>query len=220
MFTVWGRRSSSNVQKVMWALQEAGVEYERHTVGGGFGETDTREYLKMNPNKLVPVIKDGTITIFESHAIVRYISKRYGRGTITPRGNRAFALAEQWMDWTVSTFNPHVNTIFFNKVRLPADRYNADAVKLAEQKCAETLKIVDRGLGRKPWLAGKHFTYGDIPLGILFWRYKNLDIKHAKTKNLDRWFEQLQERPAYKDVVMVPMGYNLAEWNTNEQMLK
>ena len=220
MFTVWGRRSSSNVQKVMWALHEAGVEYDRHTVGGGFGGTDTPEYRKMNPNKLVPVVKDGTITIFESHAIVRYISKRYGRGTLAPRGNRVFALAEQWMDWTVSTFNPHLNVVFFNKVRQPADQYDAAAVKAAETSCADVLKIVDKGLGRKPWLAGKHFSYGDIPLGILFWRYKNLDIKHARTNNLDRWFEQLKDRPAYKDVVMVPIGSNLDEWNANEQMLR
>ncbi len=220
MFTVWGRRSSSNVQKVMWALQEAGVEYDRHTVGGAFGGTDTPDYRKMNPNQLVPVVKDGTITIFESHAIVRYISKRYGRGTLAPRGNRAFALAEQWMDWTASTFNPHLNVIFFNKVRNPPEQYDATAVTAAEKKCAEVLKIVDRGLGRKAWLAGKHFSHGDIPLGILFWRYKNLDIKHARTKNLDRWFEQLQDRPAYRDVVMVPIGSNLEEWNANEQMLK
>lgn len=220
MITVWGRRSSSNVQKVLWALEEAGVEYERHTVGGSFGGTDTREYLKMNPNKLVPVVKDGTLTIFESHAIVRYIAKRYGRGTIAPRGNRAFALAEQWMDWTASTFNPPLNVIFFNKVRLPADQYNAEAVKAAEKVCAEKLKIIDRGLGRKPWLAGKHFSYGDIPFGILFWRYKNLDIKHAKTGNLDRWLEQLKERAAYRKIVMVPIGSNVAEWNANEQMLK
>ena len=59
MFQVWGRRSSSNVQKVLWALQEAGVEYERETVGGSFGGTDTKEYRKLNPNGLVPVIKDA-----------------------------------------------------------------------------------------------------------------------------------------------------------------
>ena len=220
MFTVWGRRSSSNVQKVMWALQEVGVEYERHTVGGTFGGTDTPEYRKMNPNQLVPVVKDGTLTIFESHAIVRYISKRYGRGTLAPRGNRAFALAEQWMDWTVSTFNPHLSVIFFNKVRNPAERYDAAAVAAAEEKCATVLKSFDRSLGRKVWLSGKHFSHGDIPLGILFWRYKNLDIKQARTNNLDRWFAQLQERPAYKEVVMVPIGGNLDEWNANEQMLR
>ncbi len=220
MFTVWGRRSSSNVQKVLWALEEAGVEYDRHTVGGSFGGTDTPEYRKLNPNKLVPAIQDGTIKMFESDAIVRYISRRYGRGTLAPRGHRAFALAEQWMEWTNSSFKPPVTGIFWNKVRLPAEQYDAAAVRQAEKACIEQLKIVNRGLGRKPWLAGKHFSHGEIPLGILYWRYKQLDVMHANTPNLDRWFEQLKQRPAYQKTVMVPIGSNKAEWDRHEKELR
>ena len=220
MMTVWGRRSSSNVQKVLWALKEANVDFERHTVGGNFGGTDTKEYRKMNPNGLVPVVKDGTLTLFESNAIMRYIARKYGAGTIRPRGHRAFALADQWVDWVGTTFGPQVNVIFFNKVRNPPEQYDAHAVARAEKGCIEVIKIVERGLGRKQWLAGRHFSYADIPMGILFWRYKSLDIKHAKTKNLDRWMEQLKERPAYQEFVMVPIGSNLAEWNQNEAMLR
>ncbi|MGI9465435.1 MAG: glutathione S-transferase family protein [Aestuariivirgaceae bacterium] len=220
MFTVWGRRSSSNVQKVLWALKEANVDFERHTVGGNFGGTDTKEYRKLNPNGLVPAVKDGTLTLFESNAIIRYIARKYGAGTIRPRGQRAWALADQWVDWTTLVFNAQLNPIFFNKVRLPADQYDAAAVAKAEKGCIDVLKVIERGLGRKPWLTGRHFSYGDIPMGILFWRYKNLDIKHAKTRNLDRWFEQLKERPAYQEVVMVPIGSNVDEWNANEAMLK
>ncbi len=220
MFTVWGRRSSSNVQKVMWALKETGVEFERHTVGGNFGGTDTKEYRKMNPNGLVPVVKDGTMTLYESNAIIRYIARKYGAGSIRPRGQRAWALADQWVDWTTLVFGPPLAVLFFNKVRWPADRFDAAAVADAEKKCIEVINIIERGLGRKPWLAGRHFSYAEIPMGLLFWRYKNLEIKHANTNNLDRWFDQLKELSAYQDVVMVPMGRNVDEWNANEAMLK
>jgi glutathione S-transferase len=90
MITVWGRRSSVNVQKVLWALGEAGVEFDRVTVGGSFGGLDTPEYKKINPMQVVPAIKDGTITMAESHAILRYLSRRYGKGTLQPRGFRAW----------------------------------------------------------------------------------------------------------------------------------
>ena len=130
------------------------------------------------------------------------------------------ALADQWVDWTTLVFGPPLAVLFFNKVRWPADRFDAAAVANAEKKCIEVINIIERGLGRKPWLAGRHFSYAEIPMGILFWRYKNLEIKHAKTKNLDRWLEQLKERPAYQEVVMVPMGRNIDEWNANEAMLK
>ncbi len=219
MVTVWGRRSSSNVQKVIWALKEANVDFERHTVGGNFGGLDTKEFRKLNPNERVPVIKDGTLTLYESNAIIRHIARKYGAGTIRPRGQRAWALADQWLDWSAQVFTPPLTVIFFNKVRMPADQYNAQAVAAAEKTCANVIKVIDRGLGRKPWLAGRHFSIADIPMGILFYRYKNLEVKHAKTKNLDRWYEQLQERPAYRECVMVPLGRNLEEWNANEKML-
>ena len=220
MFTVWGRRSSSNVQKVMWALEEANVEYERHTIGGQFGGTDSPEYRKLNLNKTVPAIQDGTLKIFESNAIIRHIARKYGAGTIRPRGQRAYALADQWVDWSGFVFNQAMFPIFYNKIRKSPEEYDAAAVKAAEKKSAEVLKIIDRGLGRKPWLAGRHFSYGDIPMGVLFWRYKKMDIKHGKTKNLDRWFAQLQERPAYREVVMVDFGSNLEEWNAHEAAVK
>ncbi|NNE21162.1 MAG: glutathione S-transferase family protein [Rhizobiales bacterium] len=220
MFTVWGRASSSNVQKVLWALKEAGVEYERHTVGGQFGGTDTPEYRKLNPNQIVPAIQDGTIKLFESNAIIRYIARKYGAGTIRPRGQRAYALADQWLDWSALEFNPAIMPIFFNKVRMAPEQYDAAAVARAEKVCIHKLKVIERGLGRKPWLAGRHFSYADVPMGILFWRYKNMDIKHANTKNLDRWFEQLKERPAYRDVVMVDFGSNQAEWAAHEAAVR
>lgn len=219
MVTVWGRRSSSNVQKVLWALKEAGVAFERITAGGQFGATDTREFRKMNPMGLVPVIRDGTIVMFESNAIVRHLARRYGRGTILPRGRKAYALADQWMDWTATTLNGPITTVFMNKVRFPPEQYDAAAVKQAERQVNDLMRIVNRALGRKAWIAGKHFSYGDIPLGIFYWRYKNLDIKPVKLANLERWFEQLKARTAYQDVVMVPMGRNLAEWTANEKAL-
>ena len=219
MITVWGRRSSSNVQKVLWALTEANVAFERIAVGGQFGGTDTREFRKLNPMGLVPVIRDGTITMFESNAIVRHLARRYGRGSIAPRGRKAHALADQWMDWSASALNGPMTTIFMNKVRLPPERHDAPAVAAAERQVNGLMKILNRALGRKMWIGGKHFSYGDIPLGIFYWRYRNLDIKPVKLANLERWFEQLKARAAYREFVMVAIGGNLAEWTANEKAL-
>ena len=94
MIEVWGRRSSSNVQKVVWALDELGLPFNRHTVGGSFGGNRAPAYLAMNPNGLVPVLQDGDITMFESNAIVRYLAARYGEGALRPKDPKALAMAE------------------------------------------------------------------------------------------------------------------------------
>ena len=62
MLTVWGRRSSFNLQKVMWLVGELEVAHRHIEAGGQFGGLDTPEFRAMNPHGRVPVIDDdGTI---------------------------------------------------------------------------------------------------------------------------------------------------------------
>ena len=80
MLKVWGRRSSFNVQKVMWLVGELGLEHEHIDAGGSFGGLDAPDFLAMNPHGRVPVIRDGDATVWESHAILRYLAARHGAG--------------------------------------------------------------------------------------------------------------------------------------------
>jgi hypothetical protein len=59
MLTVWGRKTSSNVQALMWCIGELGLRFSRHDIGHKYGGQDTPEFLAMNPNGTVPVLKDG-----------------------------------------------------------------------------------------------------------------------------------------------------------------
>lgn len=95
MITVWGRRNSVNVQKVLWALEELDVPYVRENVGGSFGGNHDADFLAMNPMGLVPVICDGDVTMFESNAIVRWLAARYRDGLLRPAEHRSLAMAEQ-----------------------------------------------------------------------------------------------------------------------------
>ena len=76
MITLWGRRNSSNVQKVLWALHELDLPFRRERVGGSFGGNHDADFLAMNPMGLVPVIRDGDVTMCESNAILRYGASR------------------------------------------------------------------------------------------------------------------------------------------------
>lgn len=219
MIEIWGRRSSSNVQKVIWALDELGLDFKRHTVGGDFGGTRDPAYLEMNPNALVPVMRDGDITMFESNAIVRYLAARYGEGSLRPKAPKALAAAEQWMEWQQLNVVPHISAIFWNLVRVkPAER-NDKAVADAGAKLTTVLAIADKRLAASTWFAGEDFSFGDIVLGVLYWRYSQLDCSRPDTPNIKRWFEALQQRPAYRKWAMVPVGNSIEEWNANEKTL-
>jgi glutathione S-transferase len=63
---IWGRKTSINVQKVLWCCEELGLQYERIDAGGASGLTRDPEYLALNPNGLVPTISDDGFVLWES----------------------------------------------------------------------------------------------------------------------------------------------------------
>ena len=77
MLTVWGRTNSSNVKKVLWCLKELNIPYNQKDVGVPFGGLDTPEYKKMNPNSTIPTLQDDQFTLWESNAILRYLTEKY-----------------------------------------------------------------------------------------------------------------------------------------------
>ncbi len=60
MLTVWGRKTSSNVQALMWCIGEMQLPYIRHDVGHKYKGTDTDFFYSLNPNRTVPVLQDGS----------------------------------------------------------------------------------------------------------------------------------------------------------------
>ena len=171
----------------------------------------------MNPNGLVPVIRDGDVTMFESNAIVRYLAARYGAGSLQPAPDKARAAAEQWMDWQQLTAAPPVSVIFWNTVRVPSASADRAAITAAHEKLrTEVLPIADRALAGQAWFAGDEFSFGDMVLGAFTWRYRQIEGSSLDFPNLQRWFTALQTRPAYRDWVMVPIGRSVEEWNRHE----
>ncbi len=219
MIEVWGRRSSINVQKVLWALEEAGQPFERHAAGGQFGGIADKEFTKLNPNGLVPVMKDGSITLFESNAMMRYIARKYGKDNIRPRGQKPWALADQWTDWTTTMLNPQMFTILVKQVRCKPEDADPAAVKAAAKNLENLFKIANRAIGKKPFLTGRYFNYSDIALAVFYSRYKQFDIKHANTPNLDRWMDDIRQRAAFKKWADVKIGSNNDEWLAHEKKL-
>ena len=218
MITLWGRRNSVNVQKVLWTLNELEIRYSRESVGGSFGGNRDADFLAMNPMGLVPVIRDGDVTMFESNAIVRYLSARYGGGAMRPVEHHELAMAEQWMEWQQNVFAPPVGVLFFNTVRLPDDKRNAAAVAEAEMRAMEALRIADDHLSRHDWFAGSQFSFGDIVMGAFLWRYMGLDCRKPDMPHVEDWLEALEQRDAFRDaVVAVPRAKDPADWNQIEK---
>ena len=203
MITVWGRATSANVQIVMWAIAELGLQHNRLDVGGAFGGTDTPEYLSMNPNKLVPTIQDGELTLWESAAIVRYLGAKYGSEQFWPSDPAARARVDKWAEWIKTSFNPAFLTgVFWQLLKKPQD-IDKTALSDAEKRVAGLAVMIDRRLAGGPFLGGGDICFADIIVGTLLYRYYTLDFERADTPHLRAYYDRLTQRPHYVRHAMV-----------------
>ncbi|RDV04002.1 glutathione S-transferase family protein [Undibacter mobilis] len=209
MLKIWGRKTSSNVQKVMWAVGELGLAHERIDVGGAFGKTREPPYSDMNPNATVPTLEepDG-FTLWESNTICRYLGAKYDKANVLePQGIKQRARASQWMDWQLSVIGPNITPVFWGLIRTPPEQRDMALIKTMTEKTVANMQTLDAQLAKTAYVAGDMFSYGDIPVGIMCYRYVQLVPERPATPNLDRWYAAISSRQAFKDHVgAVPLS--------------
>ena len=204
MLKIWGRRNSSNVQKVLWLADELGLAYQHIPAGGDFGGLDEPSFRAVNPHGRVPVLQDGDVAIWESHTILRYLASCYGDGSLWPADPAAKAQIDEWMDWTQATFQPDfLNGIFWGYYRTPEPQRKLHKIQDSIARCSRHILLIDGLLAQRPFLAGDFFSLADIALGSLLYRYYEMDIERPQATHVAAWYGRLKDRPAYRQNIMV-----------------
>jgi glutathione S-transferase len=205
MLRIWGRKTSSNVQALMWCIGELGLAYQRQNVGHSYGGNDTPEFLAMNPNGTVPVLRDGdSEPLWETGAILRYLASRYGSPPFWPPEGFARAHVDRWAEW--AKINVALNftaLVFWRVVRTAPRNRDAAAIAVALRSLGKYLDIAEARLARHACLAGEDFTLADIQFGHLLYRYFDIPIERHEHPALRRYYDTLTERPAFREHVMV-----------------
>jgi len=205
MLKVWGRVNSINVQKVLWALAELKVPYERVDAGMAFGIVNEPFYKKMNPNGRVPTIDDDGVVLWESNAIVRYLAAKHGAGTLWPTDLATRADSDRWMDWATFHVGPVIGPVFWGLVRTPAAERDLSAIAAGADKTAEQFRVLEACLEGRRYVAGSEFTMGDIAVGVNVHRWYALEVKRPQLANVEAYYARLGERPGFRAHVMLPL---------------
>ncbi len=201
MLTLWGRLSSINVRKVVWAAQEVGAPFVRTDAGGSFGIVHTPGFLRLNPNAMVPVLQDSDTTLWESNVIVRYLAVRFPAVELLPTELAKRFEAEQWMDWQQTTLNPAGRNAFIQWFRTPAQQRDAAVVAQSVAATAPLMVLLDRHLSQRNYLLGDSFSVADIALGCEVHRWFGLPQPRPAWPHLERWFASLCARSASRGVL-------------------
>ena len=198
---VWGRATSSNVMKVLWGLGELDLPFERIDVGGAFGKTDTPDYLRMNPTKLVPTLQEDNFTLWESNAILRYLCYAHApHSPMWPQDTQARANIDRWMDAQQTQLNRPMSQVFWGLVRTPEDKRDLAAIAQAIQDTTKAWNLIAPQLARDGYIAGNALTLADIPWGVHAHRWFGMDylgLERPDVPGLRAWYDRLCARPAY-----------------------
>jgi glutathione S-transferase len=203
MLKVWGRRSSANVQKVMWLIGELQIAHEHVPAGGPYGVVNEPSFRAMNPNGLVPVIEDDGMVMWESNAILRYLAATCGKDKFWFDDPRKRAPIDQWVDWSGSTFQPNMLGLFVSYWRTPENQRNPNVIRNFQQRSERDLRLLEVELGKRPYIAGEKFTLADIASGVHLYRYYTMGTSFPKLPNVEAWYKRLQDRAAYREHVMI-----------------
>lgn len=205
MLHIWGRLSSLNVRKVVWAAQETGVPFTRTDAGLAFGVVKTPEYLRLNPNAQVPTLQDGELVLWESNVIVRYLCARYAPA-LYPQDLAQRFDAERWMDWQQTTLNPAGGAAFLQWIRTPAERRDPAVIDKSVAVMTPLLTLLDQHLSQRTYMGGAEFSMADIPVACDIHRWFGLPQPRPALPHLERWYTSILARPAVRGVLDLPLS--------------
>jgi glutathione S-transferase len=206
MLKIWGRSTSSNVQKVLWCCAELDLPFDRVDIGGPFGGNQDPEYLKLNPNGLVPTVKDGDLIMWESNTICRYLCNTHSNGpTLYPSDFAERTHVERWMDWQLSVIGGPMGALLQGLVRSTPESRDPTAIEAARRRAIVAWEIVDDALATEPYLGGASLSLAEIVLGTHIFRWFNFPIERPTLANLSAWYERIGERPGFKKHIVMPI---------------
>lgn len=187
-------------RKTCAAARHLGAPVELVPVDLGKGEHKTAAYRALNPNAKVPVLVDGDKVIWESNAIMCYLSDKAG-SDFWPRDGRQVELV-RWLSWDAQHFARHGGDLYFEHVIRPAFGLGGPDAKVVEQARAQfrTLaEILDQHLDGREVVVGDGFTAADFALGAVLPWAEESRLPIEGLRNLARWRDGLESLDAWRN---------------------
>jgi|SRR5579862_207062 len=199
MLEILGRSSSINVRKVLWLCAEIEQPCRQEQWGTGFRSTNTPEFLALNPNGLVPVIRDGPFVLWESNTICRYLASKHGRDDLLPREAGSRAIVEQWMDWQATELNDAWRYAFMRLVRKSPKHGDPLAIADSIEQWNRHMTMLDAQLRHTgAYVASTTFTLADIGIGLATHRWFATPMDRPALPAVETYYERLSDRAAFR----------------------
>jgi glutathione S-transferase len=214
--------NNSRSQRVLWLLEELGLEYEIKPY-----QRDKKTMLappelrQVHPLGKSPVITDGGVTIAESGAIIEYLAERYGPGRLAPAaGTPEYLRYRYWLHFSEGSAQPPLLLkLLFDRVKTgpmpffvrPIARKIADTAlaSFVLPNLERNLDYMEGELGKSEWFAGERFSAADIQLSFPLEAARMRAGLNESRPRLMAFLEKIHARPAYRRAIERGGKYDL-----------
>lgn len=203
-YTVYGRATSSNVQALLWGIEELGLAYDRIDCGEVYGGLDTPEFLTMNPHGRIPVLKTGDTALFETGAILRYLATVHGPDDFWPTDPLARARIDMWAEWAKHDVAARfTGPVFWQTARTRPENRDPALIRANLDRLEGEMAKAEARLATLGFLCDETLTLADIQLGHVLYRYFDIEIDRRPFPSIRAYYQRLARRRAYQKTVMV-----------------
>lgn len=169
----------SRASIVKWYLEELEVPYEFVLIDMQAGEHRSSEYLQINPCGKLPAIADGDFLLWESGAILLYLTDKYGKNSLSPEER---GILSQWVLFANATLG--------TGIFVEANR---------EKEMPRLLTPLNEIFERQPFLLGDQFSVADVAVGsMLAYIPMMLKLDLSEYPAVVNYIKQITERPAFQ----------------------
>ncbi|GLQ32269.1 glutathione S-transferase family protein [Litoribrevibacter albus] len=182
--------------RVTWLLEELELDYEYHLINFAKGESQSPEFLAINPAGKVPALEIDGQVIFESGAIVTFLADKYASGKLIPNaGTVERARHDQWSYFVLTELEQPLWTMGKHKFAIPKEYRVAEVLPTAAWEFQRALTVLSKGLGDKEYILGDSFSVADLLIAqTLRW---GLSFKQAiEQPNLIDYLNRMESRSA------------------------
>ena len=187
---------NSRASRVLWALKELGVDYENQPLDFRKGETNTPDYLAMNPMPTLPTLKDGDVVVHESCAINLHLARTYPGGNLPKLSEKEMCEATQWSFWAMWNIERHGTEILLHRAMLPEAQRDPKAAERAIAALQRPLKAIDTLFSKQQFLLGDKFTIADLNMAAIAGTLIRFNVDLSGVPHFKAWLEACRARPS------------------------
>lgn len=186
--------------KVLLTANHLGLDYELKLVDFTKGAQRAPEFVRLNPNAKAPVLEHDGFVLWESNAIVEYLSSLKPEAGLLPAEARARAAVTKWLYWESAHWDPACVPFAVERVVKPLfGRGAEDPAEITRGTAlfARVAEVLDGALAQHRYIAGERLTAPDLVIGASLCVADQARFPLEPWRNIQRWRAEIESLPAW-----------------------